>query len=332
MRFNQLGRRQFITLLGGTVAAWPLAVRAQQAIRRVAVVLGFAQDDQQGQIRLAAFVETLLRLGWNDGRNVRLDIHWAGGNMAYYKAIAAEVAAASPDVVVAMTNPFVAQLQPLTKTIPIVFTQVSNSVGAGFVSNIAHPGGNITGFENFLGDIGSKWLGLLKEAAPAVTRVGIVLDPDNSSLAALRKAIEEAAPRLGVQTAALSVHAAADIDNAINGFAQQPNSGLIVLANPVTIRNRDLIIMLAARHRLPAVYMFRYFATSGGFIAYGIDQLAQWRGAAGYVDRILNGEKPGDLPVQAPTKYELIVNLKTARVLGLTVPQTLLARADEVIE
>jgi putative ABC transport system substrate-binding protein len=271
-------------------------------MRRVAVVLGFTQDDQQGQIRLAAFMDTFARLGWNDGRNVRLDIHWAGGNMTRYKAVAADVAAVSPDAVVAMTNPFVAQLQPLTKTIPIVFTQVSDSVGAGFVTNITHPGGNITGFENFLGDMGSKWLGLLKEAAPAVVRVGIVLDPDNSSLAALRKAIEAAAPKLGVQTAALGVHAAADIDDIINEFAQQPNSGLIVLANPVTIRNRDLIIMLAARHRLPAVYMFRYFATSGGLIAYGIDQLEQWRGAAGYVGRILKGEKPGDLPVQAPSK------------------------------
>src|SRR5262249_21106445 len=228
-------------------------------MRRVAVVLGFAHGDQEGQIRLAAFIETLARLGWSDGGNVRLNIHWAGGNVANYKAAAMEVIAASPEVIAAMTNPFVAQLQPLTKTIPIVFTQVSDSVGAGFVSNITRPGGNITGFENFQGDIGSKWLGLLKEAAPAVTRVGIVLDPDNSSLAALRKAIEAAAPKLGVQTAALGVHAAVDIDDAINGFAQQSNSGLIVLASPVTIRNRDLIIMLAVRHRLPAVYMFRYF-------------------------------------------------------------------------
>ena len=325
-------RRDFIKVIAGLLPAWPLVARAQQTIRRVTVVLGFAQDDQQGQIRFAAFVEKLARLGWNDGRNIRLDVRWAGADMARYKVVAAEVAAASPDVVVAMTNPFVTQLQPLTKTIPIVFTQVSDSVGAGFVSSITHPGGNITGFENFLGDIGGKWLGLLKEAVPTVTRVGIVLDPDNSSLATLRKAIEMAAPKLGVETAILGIHSTADIADTINTFAQQPNGGLIVLANPVTIRNRDLIIMLAARHRLPAVYMLRYFATSGGLIAYGIDQLEQWRAAAEYVDRILKGEKPGDLPVQAPTKYELVVNLKTAKVLGLTIPPAVLARADEVIE
>jgi len=253
-------RREFITLLA---LAWPLAARAQQAMRRVAVVLGFAHGDQEGQIRLAAFIETLARLGWSDGGNVRLNIHWAGGNVANYKAAAMEVIAASPEVIAAMTNPFVAQLQPLTKTIPIVFTQVSDSVDAGFVRNIARPGGNITGFENFQPQIGGKWLGLLKEAAPAVTRVAIVLQPGNSSLAALRQAIETAAPTLGVQTTALEVRDAAEIEHGIAAFAEQSNGGLIVLANPVTIRNRDLIIVLAARYRLPAVYMIRFFATSG---------------------------------------------------------------------
>jgi putative ABC transport system substrate-binding protein len=322
-------RREFITLLA---LAWPLAARAQQAMRRVAVVLGFAHGDQEGQIRLAAFIETLARLGWSDGGNVRLNIHWAGGNVANYKAAAMEVIAASPEVIAAMTNPFVAQLQPLTKTIPIVFTQVSDSVGAGFVSNIARPGGNITGFENFQPQIGGKWLGLLKEAAPAVTQVAIVLQPGNPSLAALRQAIETAAPTLGVQTTALEVRDAAEIEHGIATFAKQSNGGLIVLANPVTIRNRDLIIALAARYRLPAVYMIRFFATSGGLIAYGSDQLEQWRGAAGYVDRILKGENVGDLPVQAPSKYELVINLKTARATGFDLPTSLLARADEVIE
>lgn len=231
-----------------------------------------------------------------------------------------------------MTNPFVVQLQPLTKTIPIVFVQVSDSVGAGFVSNIARPGGNITGFENFQPEIGGKWLGLLKEAAPAVTRVGILLQLENSSLAAMGRVVEKTAPEFGVQLTALNVHDAAEIENAIVRFAEHPNGALIVLASPVTIPNRDLIVMLCARYRLPAIYMFRYFATSGGLIAYGPDQLDQWRGAAIYGDRILKGEKVGDLPVQAPSKYELVINLKTARAIGLNLPVSLLARADEVIE
>ncbi len=323
-------RRDFITLLG-VAAGWPLAARAQD-MRRVAVVLGFAQDDNEGQIRLAAFVDRLAQLGWIDGRNVRLDIRWAGGNVASYRAIAMELVKASPEVIAAMTNPFVTQLHPLTKTIPIVFIQVSGSVGAGFVSNIARPGGNITGFENFQPETGGKWLELLKEAAPPMTRVGILLQPENSSLAALRQVIEMAAPTVGVRTSVLGVHNTAEIERGIAMFADQPNGGLIVLADPLTIRNRDLIIVLAARYRLPAIYMLRYFANGGGLIAYGSNQLEQWRGAAGYVDRILKGEKPGDLPVQAPSKYELVINLKTARAIGLEISPTLLARADEVIE
>ena len=265
-------RREFITLLGGA-AAWPVAARAQQRVPQVAVVLGFAEGDQEGRILLAAFVETFTRLGWSDGRNVGLNIRWAGPAVARYKAVATEVTAASPDVIAAMTNPFVAQLQPLTKEIPIVFIQVSNSVGAGFVSNIARPGGKITGFENFQPEIGGKWLGLLKEAAPAVTRVGVLLQLENSSLATLRQVIEQTAPGFGVKVSPLDVHDAAEIERTIAGFAEQPNGGLIVLASPVTIRNRDLIVVLGARHRLPAIYMFRYFATSGGLIAYGPDQL-----------------------------------------------------------
>lgn len=330
MHFGQLNRREFITLLGGATAG-PHAARAQQGMRRVAVVLGFAEGDPEGQARLAAFVETLTRLGWSNGGNVRLDIRWTGGNVAGYKALATDVVAASPDVIAAMTNPFIAQLQSLPTTIPIVFIQVSNSVGVGFVSNIARPGGNITGFENFEPEIGGKWLALLKEAAPGVTRVGILLE-ENSSLAALRGAIETTAPRVGVQVIGLGIHNADEIERGIATFAEESNGGLIVLANPLTIQNRDLIILLAARYRLPAIYMFRYFATSGGLIAYGANQLDQWRGAAGYVDRILKGERPGDLPVQAPSKYELVINLKAARVIGLDLPATILARADDVIE
>jgi putative ABC transport system substrate-binding protein len=234
-------------------------------------------------------------------------------------------------VIVAGGNPFLSQLQPLTKTIPIVFNQTSDSVGAGFVSNVTRPGGNITGFENYQPEIAAKWLELLKAVAPAVTRVGTVLDPQNSSHTGLWRVIEATAPALGVRAIALKIHDASEIER-ISAFAAQENAGLIVVAYPVTIRNRAPIIALAARYRLPAIYMVRYFATDGGLLAYGVDQLDQWRGAAGYVDRILKGEKPGDLPVQAPTKYQLVINLKTAKVLGITVPSSLLATADEVIE
>ena len=326
-------RRKFITLLGGAMAAWPLAARAQQSVvKKVAVVLGFGQGDLAGQNRLAAFVDTLSQLGWSDARNIRLDIHWAGGDLMRYKSIATDVTAASPDVIVAMTNPFLTQLNLLTKTIPIVFVQVSNSVGTGFVSSISRPGGNITGFENYQPQIGSKWLELLKEAAPTVTRVGVTLQPENTSLAALQKVIEASAPTFGVELTTLAVHNASEIETAIGGFVEQPNGGLIVLASPVTIQNRDLIVVLAARYRLPAIYMFSYFAEGGGLMSYGTDQLDQWKGAAVYVDRILKGEKPGDLPVQAPSKYKLVINLKTAKAIGLQLPTTLLASADEVIE
>ena len=325
-------RREFIAVFGGAVTAWASPAHAQKGLRKVAVVLGFTKGDPEGQIRLAAFVETLTRLGWSDGQNVRLNVRWAGPNVTRYKPVAMEVTSASPDVIAAMTNPFVAQLQPLTKTIPIVFIQVSDSVGAGFVSSIARPGGNITGFENFQPEIAGKWLGLLRETAPAVTRVGVLLQSNNSSLAALRQVIETTAPDLGLQAKSLGIHDTAEIEHAIAVFAEQPNGGLIVLANPVTIQNRDLIVGLCERYRLPAVYMLRYFATSGGLIAYGPDQLDQWRGAAQYVNRILKGEKVADLPVQAPTKYALVINLKAAKTIGLTVPAALLARADEVIE
>jgi ABC-type uncharacterized transport system substrate-binding protein len=326
-------RRDFIALVGAAAALSPPVSSAQPKLRRVTVVLGFAQGDAEGQARLAAFVETLTQLGWQDGRNVRLDIRWAGGDIARYKTIAMEVIATAPDVIAAMTNPFVAQLKPLSSTIPIVFVQVSNSVGIGFVNSMKQPGGNITGFENFQPEIGGKWLALLKEAAPAVKRVGILLEPENSSLAALRRGIEDAAPVLGIESTIIGVHDAAEIERGIATFAElRPDGGLVVLANPVTIRNRDLIIVLAARYRLPAIYMFRYFATSGGLIVYGVDQIDQWRGAAKYADRILKGENPSELPVQAPSRYELVINLKTARAIGLDLPGALLARADEVIE
>jgi putative ABC transport system substrate-binding protein len=325
-------RREFIILLGSAAAAWPFAAHTQAGLRRVAVVMYYAQSDQAGQVLLKAFVETLARLGWSDGRNLVLDVRWVSGGVALYKSVAMDVTAASPDVILVMSNPLLAQFQSLTKTIPIVFTSVSDSVGAGFVSNIARPSGNITGFENFQPEIGGKWLGLLKEASPGISRVGILLIPEISAHAAFRQKIEMAAPTLGVQATAIAVHNATEIEHGIATFAEQPNGSLIVLPHPINQQNRDLTIALAARYRLPAIYPFRLYATSGGLISYGFDQLDQFRGAAGYVDRILKGEKPADLPVQVPTKYELVFNLKTAKAIGLVLSESLLVRADAVIE
>jgi putative ABC transport system substrate-binding protein len=256
-----------------------------------------------------------------------------GADSARYEPIAMELTAApAPDVIVPSGNLLVAQFQSLTKTIPIVFLGVSDPVGGGFVTNIARPGGSLTGFENFQPDIGGKWLGLLKEAVPGMTRVGILLQPETSAHAAFRRVIEATAPALAVQPTVMGAHNAAEIERNIDEFAQQPNGGMIVLPHPAFIQNRDLIIVLAARHSLPAIYPFHYFATSGGLISYGIDPLEQWRGAADYVDRILKGEKPGDLPVRALDKYEMVINLRTARAIGLSLPPIMLDRANEVIE
>jgi len=324
-------RRDFIMVIGAAATAWPLAARTQAGLRRVAVVMYYAQSDQAGQVLLKAFVETLARLGWSDGRNLVLDVRWVSGGVALYKSVAMDVTAASPDVILVMSNPLLAQFQSVTKTIPIVFTSVSDSVGAGFVSNIARPSGNITGFENFQPEIGGKWLGLLKEASPGISRVGILLT-ETSAHAAFRQKIEMAAPTLGVQATVIAVHNATEIEHGIATFAEQPNGSLIVLPHPINQQNRDLTIALAARYRLPAIYPFRLYATSGGLISYGFDQLDQFRGAAGYVDRILKGEKPADLPVQVPTKYELVFNLKTAKAIGLVLSEPLLVRADAVLE
>jgi putative tryptophan/tyrosine transport system substrate-binding protein len=326
-------RRKFITLLGGAVV-WPAVAWAQQpGIRRVAVIMPAPQDDQDSQGRLAAFIETLARLGWSDGRNVRLDVRWAGGDIKLYNAFAMDLATGSPsELIVTSGNPLLTQLQSQIKTIPIVFTGVSDPVGGGFVSNVARPGGNVTGFENFQPDIGGKWLGLLKEVDPGVTRVGILLHPETSAHVAFQQVIEAASPPLALRLTAIGVHDAFEIERSLAKFAEEPNGGLIVLPHPILNQNRDLIIALAGRYRLPAIYPFRYFASSGGLISYGTDPVEQWRGAAGYVDRILKGEKPGDLPVQALSKYELIINLKTAKAIGLDVPAQMLNRADKVIE
>ena len=325
-------RRDFITLVGGA-ATWPLAARAQERVRRVGVLLAaYTETDQAGQARIAAFRNTLQQLGWSDGRNIRFDYRWSGGNAANVKTLAADLVESAPDAIVVAGDPALTQLHKLPSAIPIVFTQVSEPVDSGFVASLARPGSHITGFQNFEPAMGGKWLGVLKEIAPNLKRVGAMFSSDAAPHGSFLRAAEVAGPSLRVTVSVVDGQNSGEIERAIAAFASQLDSGLLVFPHPNTIANRGLINALAARHQLPAIYPYRYFATGGGLISYGPDQIDQWRGAARYVDRILRGEKPADLPVQAPTKYELVINLKTAKALGLTVPQTLLARADEVIE
>jgi len=324
-------RRQFITLLGGT-AAWPLAARAQQP-RRVGVLMAaYAQTDREGQARITAFLDTFQRLGWTDGRNVRIEYRWGAGDAERIKGSVTELVRLAPDVIVVATSPALTELQRLTSTIPIVFIQVSDPVGSGFVAGLALPGGNITGFQSFDPAMGGKWLGVLKEAAPNLNRVAVLFGSDTSGNVAELREVEAVAPSLGVTVAGVDVHDEGEIERVIATFASQPDGGLIVMPHAYTLANRTSIIILAARHRLPAIYSYRFFATEGGLMSYGPDQIDQFRGAATYVDRILRGEKPSELPVQAPTKFELVINMKTAKALGLNIPPGLPLRADEVIE
>ena len=325
-------RREFITLLGGAAAAWPLAARAQQPdrLRRVGVFINPVADDPVTQARLAAFVEGLQQLGWTDGRNVRIEYRWAGGNADDIRRHAAELVALAPDVVLATSSPVVGSLQQATRTVPIVFVQVTDPVGAGYVASLARPGGNATGLFEY--SISGKWLELLKQIAPGITRAAVLRDPANPAGTGLFGAIQGAAPSFGVEVSPLGLRDAGEIERGITAFAGGSNGGLIVTPSALAWVQRELIITLATRHRLPAVYALRFFVTGGGLISYGPDPADQYRRAAGYVDRILKGEKPADLPVQAPTKYDLVINLKSAKALGLTVPPQLLARADEVIE
>ena len=328
-------RREFIIFLGGAAFAWPLAARAQQGdrVRRIGVLLGGdTQTDREGQARTAAFLDAFQRLGWTDGRNVRIEYRWGAGDIDRIKALAAELVRSAPDAIVVSSNTALTELHRLTSTIPIVFTQVSDPVDSGFVAGLARPGGNITGFQAFEPAIGGKWLGVLKEAAPNLSRVAVLFGSDSASNVAYLRAAEAVAPSLGVTVTAVDVHDGGEIERTVATFASQPDGGLIVCPYAHNIANRGSIIILAARHRLPAIYPYRYFATEGGLISYGPDQIDQWRGAATYVDRILRGEKPGELPVQAPTKFELVVNLKTAKALGLNIPPAFPLRADEVIE
>jgi putative ABC transport system substrate-binding protein len=325
-------RRQFIKLVGGAAAGWPLAARAQQAdrVRRIGVLMNLAADDPEGQRRVTAFVQGLQEWGWSVGRNAQIDYRWGASDGDRIRRYATELVALAPDIILAAGSPAVGPLLQATRSVPIVFALVADPVGSGYVASLARPGGNVTGFAASEFGISAKWLELLKQIAPRVTRVAVVRDPTIASGSGQFGAIQAVAPSFGVEVRPVDARDAQEIERAVTAFAPEPNGGLINVAGAIV--HRELVIKLAARHRLPAVYAFRYYVTGGGLISYGPDTVDPYRRAAGYVDRILKGEKPADLPVQAPTKYELVINLKTAKALGLTVPPTLLARADEVIE
>ena len=327
-------RRDFITLLSGAAAAWPLDASAQQPdrVRRVGVLMNVAADDAQGQGRVAAFQQVLQQLGWSDRRNMRIDTRWGRNDVDRDRGYAAELVALGPDVILASGTLSVAALQRVTRSVPIVFVEVSDPVGAGFVDTLARPGGNTTGFMLFEYSLSGKWLELLKQIAPRVTRAAVLRDSANPAGIAQFGAIRSTASSLEVDVSPINVRDAGEIERAVAAFARTANGGMIVAPSASVSVHRDLIITLAARYKLPAAYAFHLDVTDGGLISYGPDRVDEYRRAAGYVDRILKGEKPADLPVQAPTKYELVINLKTAKVLGLTVPQTLQASADEVIE
>jgi putative ABC transport system substrate-binding protein len=327
-------RREFITLLGGAAATWPLAARGQQGerVRRIGVLINMAADDPEGHARITAFAQGLQEAGWTTGRNVRIDYRWGGGGADAMAKYAAELVALAPDVILAATSSSVAALQRIAGTIPIVFVQVIDPVSNGFVASLARPGGNATGFTIIEYGFSGKWLELLKEIASRITRTAVIRDPTSAFQMGQMGAIQSVAPSLGVELRPVEARDAGEIERAVTAFARSGHGGLIVLSGNASLAHRELIITLAARERLPAVYADRVFVAGGGLMSYDTNRTEQYRRAAGYVDRILKGEKPADLPVQAPTKYELVINLKTAKALGLTVPPTLLARADEVIE
>jgi putative tryptophan/tyrosine transport system substrate-binding protein len=327
-------RRDFITLLGGAAASWPLAARAQQPgpMRRVGVLMALTTDDPESEPRLAAFAQGLQQLGWTVGQNIRVDYRWGGGDADALRKYAAELVALAPDVILAHSSGSLAPLLQATRTVPIVFTIVADPVGAGYIESLARPGVNATGFTSFEYGTSAKWLELLKQIAPSVIRVAVIRESTLSSGIGQLAALQAVAPSLGVELRPVDTRDAIEIERAITAFAQGPNGGLIVTGSPATVAHRKVIITMAARHGLPAVYSYPLFVTQGGLIAYGPDSVDSFRRAAGYVNRILKGEKPADLPVQAPTKYALVINLKTAKALGLDIPANVLARADEVIE
>jgi putative ABC transport system substrate-binding protein len=327
-------RRDFIAALGGAAFAWPVAAGAQQRerMRRVGVLTPFPADDAEGQARLTAFAQALQQAGWTLGQNLRLDYRWGDGKAETMRKYAAELTALAPDVILANSSAAVSALLQATRTVPIVFAAVADPVGAGYVESLARPGGNATGFTALEYAFAGKWLELMKEVAPRITRLAVLRDSAIAAGPGQFGVLQAFAPSLGLELRPVDLRDASEIERSINAFAQGGNGGLIVTGSPAATAHRDLIVALAARNRLPAVYYAPFYCAAGGLICYGVDFLDQFRRAASYVDRILKGEKPADLPVQAPTKYELVVNLKTAKTLGLTVPDTLLARADEVIE
>jgi putative ABC transport system substrate-binding protein len=322
-------RREFITLLGGAAAAWPFAAYAQRGTRRIGVLMPFASSDSEGQARVAVFRDRLAELGWIEGQNLQIDYRWAADPITQLQPYASELVQQMPDAILVSSTAPVAALLKATRTIPIVFGQVIDPVRQGFVASLAHPGGNVTGFTNFEAGMPGKWLELARDLGPQITRVLVIYHPETTPHDEFVQGLETAAPALGLKLAAVPVRDASDIGHAFDGFEL---AGLVVFPAVVTGTHRQLILDLAARNRMPAVYPFRYFAAGGGLLSYGIDPLESFRRAALYVDRILKGEKPGNLPVQQPTKFELVINLKTANTLGLRVPEKLLALADEVIE
>ena len=326
-----MSRREFIGLLGGA-AAWPLAARAQAHVRRIGVLMNLAPDDGEAKPRAEAFATTLAQAGWVAGRNVQINFRWGAGEDDLYRKYAAELASIGPDVMVASNTSTVRVLQRVFSGRPIVFASAVDPVGGGLVASLARPGGNVTGFSAFEFGMSGKWIELLKEIAPAVTRVAVLRNSTTTGGTGQFGAIQAVAPSRGVEVNPVDIQDAGEVERNVASFAGRPNGGIVVTSSALAGVHRNLIIRLAAVHRLPAIYPFRFFVTSGGLLAYGPDRLDPWRRAASYVDRILRGEKPADLPVQAPTKYELTINLKTAKALGLTIPQSLLAAADEVIE
>src|SRR5215813_5988640 len=327
-------RREFIHLLGGAAAAWPVAAEAQQPdrVRRLGFLISSAETDQEARHWITAFERRFADLGWTDGRNVRIEYRFGGGDATRMRQLASELLELQPDAVLASATMAATAMRQQTLSTPIVFVQVADAVSAGFVTNIARPEGNITGIANFEFSMGGKWLQVIKDCAPMVSSVAVIFDPANPSWAPYLRAVEAAAPTFGMQLTPAAVTNAADIERDIAAFSRKPNGAIVVIPAPVTIIHSDTIIAMAGQHRLPAVYPYRFYALRGGLISYGNDLAEAYRRAASYVDRILKGAKPADLPVEFPTKFELVINLKTAKALGLDVPPTLLGRADEVIE
>lgn len=323
-------RRDFIALLGGA-AAWPLAVRAQQRVRRIGVVMAYAESDANGRAQFAAFREHLQELGWTEATNLRIDLRFGAGDPIRIHELAKELLSLGPDLIVANSNLVTTILQSEVRTVPLVFVSVSDPIGSGFVTDLARPGGNITGFANFQHSMGGKWLEKLLEIAPPVQHVGLVYHPEPPNLGYLKSA-EAAAPSLKIELDGLPVHNRTDIEQALARFGREPRGGLIIAPNVVTFANSELIVTLAERYRLPAIYPFAYYAKEGGLISYGFDAIDQFRQGAVYADKILRGAKPSELPVQHPTKFEIVINLRAARLLGLDVPLQLQQLADEVIE